>query len=233
TVLEGVRRSAPESRITHVRGCDVTGRDAGEIEKAVAAARQTDAAIVVVGENEWQARRGDERLGTSGEGFDSATLELMGLQEDLVRAVVATGTPTVVVLVNGRPLATRWIAEHVPAVVEAWVPGERGGEAVAEVLFGDVNPSGKLPVTIPRHAGQLPVAYNQPRSKAHWLEKGWGVRYVDLDPRPLYPFGHGLSYTTFDYARLRLSAQQIAPDSSIDVALDVRNTGGRRGMETV
>src|SRR5262249_23513875 len=93
--------------------------------------------------------------------------------------------------------------------------------------------SGKLPITIPRHAGQLPVAYNQPRSKAYWLEKGWGVRYVDLDPRPLFPFGHGLSYTTFDYARLRLSAHQIGPESPLDVALDLRNTGRRRGMETV
>jgi beta-glucosidase len=233
TVLEGVRRSAPRSRITHVRGCDVTGRGLDEIEKAREAARRANTAIVVVGENEWQARRGDERTGTSGEGFDAATLELTGLQEDLVRAVVSTGTPTVVVLINGRPLATRWIAEHVPAVVEAWVPGERGGEAVAEVLFGDVNPSGKLPVTIPRHAGQLPVVYNQPRSKAYWLEKGWGVRYVDLDPSPLFPFGHGLSYTAFDYSNLRLSAKEIDPEGHLDVAVDVRNTGARKGMETV
>jgi beta-glucosidase len=233
TVLEGVRKGVPRSRIEHVRGCDVTGRATDEIEPARQAAKRADVAIVVVGENEWRARRGDERTGTSGEGFDSATLELTGMQEDLVRAVAETGTPTVVVLINGRALATRWIAEHVPAVVEAWIPGERGGEAIAEVLFGDTNPSGKLPVTIPRHVGQLPVVYDQPRSKAYWLAKGWGVRYVDLDPSPLFPFGHGLSYTTFDYSGLRLSAKQIGTHGQLDVTLDVRNTGKRAGLETV
>jgi beta-glucosidase len=114
-----------------VGGCDVTPTSLDEIAKARQAASEADVAIVVVGENEWQAVRGEERVGTSGEGFDAATLELTGRQEDLARAVVAAGKPTVVVLVNGRPLATRWIAEHVPAIVEAWVPGERGGEAVA------------------------------------------------------------------------------------------------------
>jgi len=233
TVLEGVRAKAPAARVTHVRGCDVTGRALDEIGKARQAASEADVAIVVVGENEWQARRGEERTGTSGEGFDAATLELTGRQEDLVRAVVEAGKPTVVVLINGRPLATRWIAANVPAVVEAWVPGERGGEAVAEVLFGDTNPSGRLPVTIPRHAGQLPVVYSQPRSKAYWLKEGWGIRYVDLDPTPLFPFGHGLSYTTFAYENLRLGATEIAPDGTLNVSVDVRNTGPRPGKETV
>jgi beta-glucosidase len=233
TVLDGVRRAAPAIRITHVKGCDVTGRRLDEIDAARRAASDADVALVVVGENEWQARRGDERTGTSGEGFDAATLELTGMQEELVRAVVASGTRTVVVLVNGRPLATRWVAEHVPAILEAWIPGERGGEAVAEVLFGDVNPSSKLPVTIPRHAGQLPVAYNQPRSKAYLLQKGWGVRYVDLDPTPLFPFGHGLSYTRFEYANLRLAAAAIGANESLELRVDVRNSGARDGMETV
>ena len=233
TVLDGVRAKAPAARVIHVRGCDVTGRALDEIEKARRAASEADVAIVVVGENEWQARRGEERVGTSGEGFDAATLELTGRQEDLVRAVVGAGKPTVVVLINGRPLATRWIAANVPAILEAWVPGERGGEAVAEVLFGDTNPSGRLPVTVPRHAGQLPVVYSQPRSKAYWLKEGWGIRYVDLDPAPLFPFGHGLSYTTFDYSNLRLGAKEIRPDGTLDVSVDVRNTGARPGSETV
>jgi beta-glucosidase len=233
TVLEGIRRAAPGATVAHVRGCDVTESARDDIGAAVEAARRADVAVVVVGENEWQARRGEERTGTSGEGFDAATLELTGRQEELVRALVATGTPIVVVLVNGRPLATPWIAEHVPALVEAWIPGERGGEAVAEVLFGDVNPSGRLPVTIPRHVGQLPVAYDQPRSKAWWIEKGWGRPYVDLDPSPLYPFGRGLSYTTFEYASLRLSAPEIDPGDRVDVTVDVRNTGSRDGTETV
>jgi len=155
------------------------------------------------------------------------------MQEELVRSVVAAGKPTVVVLINGRPLATPWIAERVPAVVEAWVPGERGGEAVAEILFGETSPSGKLPVTIPRHVGQLPVSYDQPRSKAHWLKEGWGSRYADLDPTPLFPFGHGLAYTTFKLENLRLSASEVSPDGTLDVRVDVTNTGGRPGAETV
>ena len=116
-----------------------------------------------------------------------------------------TGTPTVVVLINGRPLATRWVAAHVPAIVEAWLPGEQGGKAVAEVLFGDVNPSGKLSVTVPRHAGQLPVYYNSKKSKAYWVKRGWGRAYVDLEPTPLYPFGLGLSYTRSSTAASRSS----------------------------
>jgi beta-glucosidase len=233
TVLEGVRAAAPQATVTHVRGCDVLGTAVDEIAKARQAASRADVAIVVVGENEWQAKKGTEKIGTSGEGRDVATLELTGMQEELVQAVVAAGKPTVVVLINGRPLATRWIAEHVPAVVEAWVPGERGGEAVAEVLFGDTSPSGKLPVTIPRHVGQLPVTYDQPRSKAHWLKEGWGSRYADLDPTPLFPFGHGLAYTTFGMEDLRLSASEIGRDGALDVRVDVTNTGTRPGAETV
>jgi beta-glucosidase len=160
-------------------------------------------------------------------------MELTGLQEELVRAVVGTGTPTVVVLVNGRPLAVRYIAEHVPAVLEAWVCGEKGGRAVAETLFGDSSPCGKLSVTVPRHAGQLPVYYNAKKSKAYWLKEGWGKPYVDLDPTPLYPFGHGLSYTTFEYGNLQLSAGEIAADGSVAVSADITNTGTRFGRETV
>ncbi len=189
TVLEGVRRMAPGARIEFVRGCDVVGSRVNEIARAREAARRVDAAIVVVGENAWDAAAGHP---TNGEGYDAATLELTGLQEELVRAVHSTGTPTIVVLVNGRPLAIPWIAEHVPAIVEAWLPGEKGGQAVAEVLFGEVNPAGRLPLTFPRHAGQLPVYYNRPPSKDYWIERGWGRRYADLSARPLWEFGHGL-----------------------------------------
>jgi beta-glucosidase len=184
----------------------------------------------VVGENHWQA---ENRAGTDGEGYDSATLELTGRQEELVRAVVATGTPTIVVLVNGRPLATRWIAAHVPAIIEAWLPGERGGEAVAGVLFGDINPSGRLSITVPRHVGQLPVAYDAMPSKRYWIDKGWGKPYVDLDPAPLFPFGFGLSYTQFAYANLRLTPTTVPQDGQVAVEVDVQNTGSRAGAEVV
>lgn len=231
TVLEGIRGIVSSStRVTHVRGCDVIGDETDEIDEAAAAAREADVAIVVVGENEWQA---PERRGTSGEGFDVATLELTGRQRELVQAVHATGTPTVVILINGRPLAVRWIAGNVPALVEAWVPGERGGQAVAEILFGEREPEGRLPITIPRHVGQLPVAYDFKPSRAYWLKHGWGKPYADLDPTPLFAFGHGLTYTTFAYSNLRLSAEAIGPGEEIDVRVDVENTGRRPGREVV
>ena len=155
------------------------------------------------------------------------------MQLDLLKAVVSTGTPTIVVLINGRTLATPWIAANVPAFIEAFIPGEKGGQAIAEVIFGDINPSGKLAVTIPRHAGQLPVYYNYPKSKRHWLEDGWGITYTDLDPRPLYSFGHGLSYTTFKYKNLVLQQKEIGPDATATISVDIKNTGRRAGKEVV
>jgi beta-glucosidase len=201
TVLEGIKAAvSPGTTVEYVRGCDVVGTGHDEITKAREAARRAKVAVVVVGENEW---RSPGRTGTDGEGYDAATLELTGRQLDLVKAVRETGTPTVVVLINGRPLAIPWIAENIPAVVEAWLPGEKGGQAVAEVLFGDCNPSGRLAVTVPRHAGQLPVYYNSRPSKTYWTEHGWGKPYVDMAPTPLYEFGYGLSYTEFEYSNLK------------------------------
>lgn len=226
TILEGVRaKVSPSTRVSYVKGCNVIGSGLDEIEKAREAARAADVAIVVVGENE---RRAPD--GTNGEGKDVASLDLTGMQEELVRAVHATGTPTVVVLVNGRPLAIRWIAEHVPAIVEAWLPGEQGGHAVADILFGDVNPSGRLPVTVPRHSGQLPVYYNYRPSKAYWMSRS---HYVDMPATPLFEFGHGLSYTTFTYANLRISPKQIRPAGEVEVSVEVTNTGPREGAEVV
>ena len=168
-------------------------------------------AIVVVGENQGQNGVDEEKdPPTDGEGHDVASLDLTGVQEDLIKAVYETGTPTVVVLVNGRPLSTRWTAEHVPAIVEAWRPGERGGQAVADVLFGDYNPSGRLAITIPRHSGQLPAYYNYKPSKAYWMDKDGKQRgYADMPATPLYPFGYGLSYTNFEYSNLRIEPAEI------------------------
>lgn len=232
TVLEGIKQAvSPQTKVTYVEGCQVIGLSPNGIAKAVQAATEAELAILVMGEG--RDREGSNTRTTDGEGSDAATLELTGLQEDLVKAVSATGTPTVVVLINGRPLATRWIAEHIPAIVEAWTIGERGGQAVAEVLFGDVNPSGKLPITVPRHAGQLPVYYNFKKSKRHWTKEGWGRPYVDLDSQPLYPFGHGLSYTRFGYSDLEFSAKEIGPADGIEVRARVKNLGDRPGAETV
>jgi beta-glucosidase len=227
TVLEGIKtKVGPGVRVDYVKGCEVMGTKVNEIEQARQAAKNADVAVVVVGEN---AREADDA--TDGEGYDVASLDLTGQQEDLVKAVYATGTPTVVVLVNGRPLSVRWIAEHVPAVVEAWLPGEQGGHAVADILFGDANPSGRLAITVPRHSGQLPVYYNYKPSKEYWIKSGWGKRYVDMSALPLWEFGCGLSYTKFEYSNLRIEEPKIHPDGEVHVSADVRNTGERGGAE--
>ena len=157
-----------------------------------------------------------------------ASLDLTGLQEDLVRAVAASGTATVVVLINGRPLSIRWIAENVPAILEAWNCGEQGGNAVADVLFGDYNPGGKLPITIGRHVGQLPVCYNYKPPKHS---------YVDMNSTPLFEFGYGLCYTKFEYANLQITprppAKEFGPGSGVRVRVDVKNVGQREGAEIV
>ncbi len=161
-------------------------------------------------------------------------MELTGHQLELVQKVAATGTPTVVVLINGRALAFPWIDENIPGIVEAWIPGEKGGEAVADVLFGDVNPGGKLPVTFPRHAGQLPVYYNHKPSKSYWLKEGWGNSYADLkESEPLYEFGFGLSYTTFEFSKPEFSAKSIGEYGTTTVSCEVKNTGEMAGAEVV
>jgi beta-glucosidase len=231
TILEGVKSVvSPQTKVVYEKGCDVIGEAYDQIERATLIAAEADVALVVLGENEWQAQG---KKGTNGEGYDVATLELTGLQKQLVKSVYQTGTPTVVVLVNGRSLAIPWIAENVPAVVESWVSGEKGGQAVAEVLFGEYNPSGKLPVTVARHVGQLPVYYNMKKSKRHWLNNGWGRPYADMDPSPLFAFGHGLSYTSFHYSNLKLSTKEMPVDGSVEVAVDIVNTGNGFGEEIV
>jgi beta-glucosidase len=234
TVLAGIKKVAPMCQVSYVKGCDIIGTKTNEIDQAKKMALNSDVAIVVLGENAWGANiDGDYSPVTSGEGFDVATLELTGMQGNLVKEIVSTGTPTVVVLINGRALATQWIAAHVPAIIEAWIPGEKGGMAIAEIIFGDVNPSGKLTVTIPRHVGQLPVYYNYPKSKRFWLTEGWGKSYMDIDPSPLYPFGFGLSYTHFEYSNLQMSKNEIITNEGLTISVDVKNVGNRFGKEVV
>ena len=232
TVLDGIKdKVSPNTKITYVKGCNVFNTDLNEIPKACEAARNADVAIVVVGENErFSERYIPGSVGTNGEHKDVASLDLTGRQQDLVKAVYKTGTPTIVVLINGRPLSTRWIAENVPAIVEAWLPGERGGHAVADIIFGDYNPNGRLAITVPRHVGQLPVYYNMKPTKAHWRKRRG---YVDMSAMPLFEFGFGLSYTKFEYSNLRISPQETRPGSTVHVSLDVKNIGSRMGQEVV
>ena len=232
TVLEGIKgKVPPATRVVYVKGCDVFGTDRSTFQKAVEAAKGADVAVIVVGEN----TRYSDNGGSDGEGRDVASLDLTGMQEDLIKAVVASGTPIVLVLINGRPLSIRWEAEHVPAIVEAWNPGERGGEAVADVLFGDFNPSGRLAITVPRSVGQLPAYYNAKPSKAYWINRGWTDMggYVEMPGTPLYPFGYGLSYTEFRFSNLRVDPPEIDTGSDTHVSVDVENVGKRSGVETV
>jgi beta-glucosidase len=227
TVLEGIKSAvSPQTKVTHVRGCDVSGTDKAGFAEAVRAAKNADVAIVVVGEIT------NVDHGTDGEGNDVASLDLSGVQEELIQAVFETKTPTIVVLINGRPLSTRWTSENVAALVEAWEPGERGGEAVSDVLFGNYNPTGRLAISVPPHSGALPAYYNYKPSKAYWMASR-GKSYVDTPATPLYPFGYGLSYTTFEDSNLRVEPEVIHPGGEAHITLDVTNTGPRPGVETV
>jgi beta-glucosidase len=167
---------------------------------------------------------------TCGETRDRAELGLTGVQEELAKAVVAAGKPVVVVMINGRPLSINWLADHASAILEAWLPGEEGGDAVAAVLFGAVNPGGKLPVSIARSAGQVPLTYNHPPSGGL---SSWYGDYMDMPASPLYAFGHGLSYTTFEYSDLKISPEQAVADGQVDISLTVKNTGKLAGDEVV
>jgi beta-glucosidase len=171
---------------------------------------------------------------TTGEGRDRSSLALPGVQQPLLEAVAAAGVPVVLVLVNGRPLAVNWAAEHVPAIIEAWYPGQEGGDAIAGALFGDFNPGGRLPVTIPRTEGQVPIYhYHKMGSGYQRPEANTLTEYTDFPLTPLYPFGFGLSYTTFEYSNLRLSASRVDSRGAVEVSCDVTNTGRVAGEEVV
>jgi len=225
SVLEGIRNHLTSAEVLTAQGCDIIGDSMAGFAEAVETAKRAEVAIVVVGD-----KSGLTQDCTSGESIDRADLGLPGVQQALVEAVVATGTPTIVVHVSGRPSALPWIAEHVPAILEAWIPGEEGGNAVADVLFGDVSPGGKLPISLPRSVGQVPVYYGHKPSggRTNW----WGD-YSDLSAKPLFPFGHGLSYTSFEYANLKLNAAQVSPSGAIDISVDVKNSGSCAGEEVV
>ncbi|HEY1804073.1 MAG TPA: glycoside hydrolase family 3 N-terminal domain-containing protein [Terracidiphilus sp.] len=205
SILEGIRKLVPQAKVTFNDGKDI----------AAAVADAKDAEVVILALGEWQ--------GISGEGFDRSNLDLPGNQELLLESVAATGKPTVLVLENGRPLTIGWAKEHIPAILEAWYPGEFGGQAVAETLFGDNNPAGRLTITFPRSTGQLPDFYNFDPSRMH--------KYVDDDGKPLFPFGFGLSYTTFAYDHVEVQAPPPGSNADIIVTVAATNTGNREGDE--
>lgn len=225
SVLEAIRTLAPSVRLLYAPGCDNLDRDTGGIAEAVRLAEQAEAVVLVLGD-----RSGLMPHCTTGETRDSASLRLPGAQQELAQAILDTGKPVVVVLVTGRPYAIVELAERAGAILQAWLPGEEGGMAIAEALFGEVNPGGKLPVTFPRSVGQVPIFYGH---KPSGSRSNWYGDYVDESVQPLYPFGHGLSYTTFTYEALRITPAQVTLNETVEISLQVSNSGSRRGDEVV
>ena len=225
TVAEGLRRAvSPATRVLRARGTSVDGSDTSGIAEAVRVARRADVVVLVLG----------EERDMSGEARNRAFIGLPGEQLRLAQAVQATGKPVVAVLMNGRPLATPWLAENVPAIVESWYLGVEMGTAVADVVFGDYNAGGKLPVTVPRAVGQVPIYYNHKSTGRPPSESDrYTSKYMDIPWTPLYPFGYGSSYTTFEYGEPRLSAREIRPSDSLVVTVSVTNSGSREGDEVV
>ena len=226
SLLEGIKLKVKDgTRVIYARGCEINDTSEDDFNEAVKAAREADMAIVAVG-----GRSGMLPECTCGEMRDRVELGLPGVQEKLVRAVYETGTPVVLVLVNGRPYTMKWLAEKIPAIIEAWLPGEEGGTALADVLFGDYNPGGKLPITFPEKEGQIPVYYA--RKPSGRKAPVWGD-YVDGSAQPIYEFGYGLSYTTFEFNDLVIKPVKIPKDGEVTVRVAVKNTGKRAGDEVV
>jgi beta-glucosidase len=225
TLLSGIKaRVSPSTRVVYARGCEIEGTLNDRIDEAIRVARESDVAVVAVGES----------ADMSGEAASRASLDLPGRQLDLVKAVVATGKPTIVVLMNGRPLTINWIAGNVPAILETWFAGIQGGNAIADVLFGDVNPGGKLPVTFPRSVGQIPLYYNGKSTGRPPDDKNkYTSKYLDVPVTPLFAFGYGLSYTQFRLSNLQLSSRTIHPGGTLVATVEVENTGKRAGDEVV
>jgi beta-glucosidase len=244
TVLAGIRARLPGARVEYAPGPEIRrdipsffdafnpegakpaqSPEAAEaaFQEAVATARRAGLVIMVLGEHADMA----------GEAASRASLDLPGRQEELLKAVVALGKPVVLVLLNGRPLSINWAAEHVPAILEAWEPGTEGGHAVADILFGDANPGGKLPVAFPRSGSHLPLYYARTLTHSPEGTQMYNPRYWDGLPAPLYPFGFGLSYTTFSIANLKLSSARVKVGGALTVTAEVTNTGRAAGDEVV
>ena len=225
TPLAGIRaKVSSQTQVSYVKGCEIEGGTTDGFAAAISAARNADVAIVFVGEAKEMV----------GEAASRSSLDLPGHQMELVRAIHATGKPTIVVLVNGRPLTIGWIAENVLAILESWMGGTESGNAIADILFGDVNPGAKLPVTFPRSVGQVPIYYNHMNTgRPPDPNNRYTSKYQDVPWTPLFPFGYGLSYTQFKLSNLQLSPQQIRPDGRVTVSVDVENTGSRAGDEVV
>lgn len=226
TVLEGIKAKLPNAQVLTAKGVDVRDASLADLDNAASLAKQADVVVLAVG----------ERGNMSGEASSRAFIDLPGGQRKLIEAIAQTGKPIVMVLMNGRPLALEWEAQQVPAIVETWFSGVQGGNAIADILFGDANPSGKLPVTFPRSLGQVPLYYSYlstGRPVGVDPEGKWQSQYLDSPNTPLFPFGYGLSYSKFAYSNLKLSSTKLNSKAPIKASVDIQNTSDRAGEEVV
>jgi beta-glucosidase len=220
SVRQGIKNALPNATVNYAQGCDTSCTDTSGFGAAVSAAQASQATVVVVG----------EPASDSGEASSRSDIGLPGQQQALVQAIAATGKPYVVVLMNGRPLTLGWVADNAPALLETWYPGTEGGNAVADVLLGKVDPGGKLPMSFPRNVGQIPISYNElPTGRPYDPNNKYTSRYLDVPNSPQYPFGYGLSYTTFSLSNLHESASSVPSNGTVTVSGDITNTGSRSG----
>ena len=239
TPLQGIQKLVGKKvKVNYAKGCSIASLDTSGIDEAVQAAQQSDVAIVFVGSSSAAFVRHSAEPSTSGEGIDLSDIALTGAQNDLIRAVKATGKPVVVVLVAGKPFAIPYVKEAVPAVLAQWYASEQADTSIADILFGNVNPSGKTPFSFPQSTGHLPVYYNHlSTDKGYYKEPGSyenpGRDYVFSSPDPLWVFGHGLSYTTFDFEKVSVDKQQYYPYDTIQVSVQLKNTGKMEGKEVI
>jgi beta-glucosidase len=224
SVLGGIKAAVPGATVSYAQGCDTSCTSTSGFGAAVSAAQAAAVTVVVVG----------EPAADSGEASSRSDISLPGQQLALVQAIAATGKPYVVVLMNGRPLTIGWLADNAPALLESWFPGTEGGDAVADVLFGKVNPGGKLPMSFPRNVGQIPISYNElPTGRPYDPNNKYTSKYLDVVNTPQYSFGYGLSYTTFALSNLHLSASSVARTGTLTATADITNTGTRTGDDVV
>jgi beta-glucosidase len=224
TTLDGITAAAPNAHITYAQGCDTSCTDTSGFGAAVAAAQSSAVTVIVAG----------EPSSDSGEASSRSMIDLPGNQLELIQQIAATHKPYVVVLMNGRPLTIPWLADNAPGLLEAWYPGTEGGDAVADILFGKVNPSGKLPMSFPRDVGQIPISYNElPTGRPADPTNKFTSRYLDVDNTPQYAFGYGLSYTTFTVGAPHLSSGSVSPNGQLRVTVPVSNTGSSDGADVI
>jgi beta-glucosidase len=225
SLLEGIKtKVSPDSKILFAKGCDINGDSNDGFNEAIETANNSDVVILALGES----------ANMTGEASSRSTIVLPGVQEELAKEIFKTGKPVILVLMNGRPLAINWLSENIPAILEAWFLGIQTGNAIADVLFGNYNPGGKLPVTFPRSEGQIPIYYNHKSTGRPGNDRvRFSSKYFDLPLTPLYPFGYGLSYSKFSYGKMKLSSDKISPDGELNVEVNVRNIGDYDGEEVV